>query len=300
MQPKTTKAEVGVIVGRFQVHSLHEAHKELILSVFNRHPKVIIILGLSPCKVTLNNPLDFEARKQMILDAFPQASVVYIKDMADDSLWSKKLDEIVKDLIGPNQKAVLYGGRDSFISSYNGKLETCELEPIRFISGTEIRKDISVKTKSSADFRAGAIWATSNQWHHPLTTVDIAICSQDKKRVLLARKPYETKFRFVGGFASNESCSFAADAIREVSEETHLETSSLRYIGSTIIDDWRYRNETNKIKTIFFYTEYLFGVPKPDDDVAELRWFELDKLSNDDIVKEHNVLLEMLKEYLNE
>ncbi len=93
--------DVGVIIARFQVHELHEGHIDLIKNVCSEHEKVIIFLGLSPCMVTQNNPLDFESRKQMILDKFPSVNVLYIKDQEEDKNWSKELDEKINDLIFP-------------------------------------------------------------------------------------------------------------------------------------------------------------------------------------------------------
>ncbi len=40
-------ADVGVIVGRWQVDDLHEAHTRLIEEVRAQHKKVIIFVGLS-------------------------------------------------------------------------------------------------------------------------------------------------------------------------------------------------------------------------------------------------------------
>ena len=39
------KTEIGVIIGRFQIHTLHDAHVELIQHVLSLHSKVIIFLG---------------------------------------------------------------------------------------------------------------------------------------------------------------------------------------------------------------------------------------------------------------
>ena len=65
------KYTIGVIVARFQVASLHEGHKELIDTVLTNHPKVMIFLGLSQVKGSINDPLDYQPRKQMILETFP-------------------------------------------------------------------------------------------------------------------------------------------------------------------------------------------------------------------------------------
>lgn len=295
---ETPVTEVGVIIGRFQSPYLHEAHTDLIQSVVEKHPKTIIFLGLSPCKTTYNNPLDFEARKQMILEKFPNANVLYIKDEPSDSLWSKKLDGQINDLLGPNQKATLYGGRDSFIPHYTGKYPTVELEPKSFISASEIRKDVSNRVKASPDFRAGVIWATTNQFPSTYPTVDCAIVDKPNNRLLLARKSNETLYRFVGGFSDPEDESYEYTVKREVSEETGLDVSDLHYIGSKKIDDWRYRNEKNKIKTLFFVAQYIFGSPKASDDICEVKWFNINEIKESDVVDTHKPLLKMLMNFL--
>ena len=121
-------AEVGVLVGRFQVDELHDGHKMLINRVSNTHEKVILFLGLSPARVTRNNPLDFESRKQMILSVYPNVNVLYIKDVPSDDVWSKNLDQQIRDLVGPMATVVLYGGRESFIDHYTGKYPTEEID----------------------------------------------------------------------------------------------------------------------------------------------------------------------------
>lgn len=308
MNPKEIRADVGVIIGRFQVPELHEAHQDLIQSVINRHHKVIVFLGLSPCKTTFNNPLDFESRKQLILQKYPQVLVLYIKDEASDDVWSKKLDCQIDDILGPNQNAVIYGSRDSFIPYYKGSFPIVELEPTRIISGTELRKEASNRVKSSPDFRAGVIWAVGNQFATCLPTVDVAIINREKNQLLLERKAGERLYRFVGGFAKPTSPSYEADAKREVMEETALEVSEPMYIGSTLIDDWRYRKEMNKIKTLFFVCNYMFGSPNPNlncdisEHIAEVRWFDIATLERNigsDVVEEHRPLLEMLFKHLN-
>ena len=288
-------ADCAVIVGRFQVPNLHAAHKDLIDSVVAKHPKVILFLGLAPVLGTRNNPLDFEARKKMLQEAYPQISILYIKDTPSDVIWSKKLDEQIGDIVSPNQTVVLYGSRDSFIKHYSGRYPTLELESKIFVSGTEIRNSISKAVKETADFRSGVIWGAYNRYPTVYTTVDIAIFSEDRKQLLLGRKPNETKYRFIGGFSTPESESFEDDARREVLEETSVEIGDLQYVGTYKISDWRYDNEQDKIKTIFYSSSYLFGPLKAGDDIAEIRWFDVDKLENSVIVGCHHVLLDALK-----
>lgn len=300
MKPKETYYNVGVIIGRFQVPNLHEAHLELIKSIVDTHDKVIIFLGLSPCKTTTNNPLDFESRKQMILEKFPDVNVLYIKDEMSDEVWSKKLDNQIKDLVGPNQTVALYGSRESFLPFYKGKYPTIELEPMRYVnSGTDIRRDVSNKVKASPDFRAGVIWAVNNQFPSVYPTVDIAIIDWDKNRILLGRKPNEDKYRFPGGFAMPDSECYEDDAKRETMEETGLEVGDLTYVGSMKVNDWRYKKEVNKIKTLLFTAKYIFGCPKAGDDLSEVRWFDLNTLTDDVFVPNHKMLFAKVGQWIN-
>lgn len=291
---KAQPTDVGVIVGRFQTHILHAAHLDLIKSVCADHPKVIIFLGLSPCLVTQNNPLDFESRKKMILESFPEVDVHYIKDQKSDDLWSKNLDRQIADLC-PLKSVTLYGGRDSFLRCYNGKHLAVELESDIIISASQLRKEISSKVKGTQDFRAGIIWASNNTYPTCYPTVDIAIFD-DKGRVLLGRKDGEKEHRFIGGFADPKSPNYEADARREAMEETGVSVSDPIYIGSRIIDDWRYRKEKDKIKTLLFVAKYESGSPQANDDIAELKWFNWGDIDSTTLVKEHFNLFVMLLE----
>ena len=286
------RVDVGVVVGRFQVDELHEAHKELIQHVLNLHGKVFLFLGLSPCKCTVSNPLDFESRKQMILDCFPMITVMYITDTPSDTLWSERLDRQITELTGPNQSVLLYGGRESFIPYYNGRFETVELEPKLYVSGSDRRKYLSSRVKSSAEFRHGVIWATQNQYPKCFPTVDVAI-TDDRGRILLGKKKDEDKFRLIGGFV-NPAETFESAAAREVKEESGVEVCDMEYVGSFAIDDWRYRSEIDKITTCLFTCNWLSGTPTPGDDICAVGWFELNKELIDNVVNNHKILINAL------
>lgn len=300
MQIEEKQYDVGVIVGRFQVPQLHEAHIDLIESVVERHDKVVVFLGVSPLWSTYNNPLDFEARKQMLLERFPDINVLYIKDVWDDALWSGNLDRMIHDLKTPTQTVVLYGSRDSFIPHYTGVFPTRVLEPTAIISGTAARKAIArASTKASADFRAGAIWAASARFPTAFTTVDVAILSQDGQRVLLGRKATEHEYRFIGGFSDPDSETFELDVRREAKEEANAGLHGITYIGSRRQDDWRYRGERDAIKTLMFVARIsTHSRPEPGDDIEEVRWFDVYSLRDTDMVESHRPLLRMLIDHL--
>lgn len=283
--------EIGVIVGRFQVHDLHEAHRGIIESVIAKHKKVIMFLGVAPTLVSKHNPLDFVARKEMILQAFPQLTVLALPDMPSDKDWSKMLDARTREA-APVGGVMLYGGRDSFISRYSGDFATKELEQKVFVSGTEVRKNVSSEVKSTSDFRAGVIYAAYNQYEKVYPTVDVAILRDNA--VLLGKKPNQAKYRFIGGFADPADISYEQSAIREAFEETGAEIGDVRYVGSARINDWRYQGEADKIMTLFFTARYIFGRIQPQDDISELRFFPLTELRKQDLVEEHHVLFDLL------
>lgn len=294
MKEKTSKpADCGVVIGRFHVHELHEAHIDLINSVLMRHDRVLLFLGNSVIRNTLKNPLDFRARRAMINEQFPAVEIHYINDCpGDDAKWSKNLDKLIGEQLLPLQTVTLYGSRDSFIRAYSGKHNVCELEATTFISGTEIRRRVCNNYTPTKDYRAGMIAATAYRYPTAYQTVDIAVVN-DKAELLLARKPEEKKWRFIGGFSDPRSESLEIDARREVSEEAKINVDGIRYLGSTLIDDPRYRGEADKIKTALFIAKYTFGRPEGADDIAEVKWVRITDLDKNDIEPLHHVLVDM-------
>jgi len=297
MKEKANKpADVGIIVGRFQVNELHEAHIDLINSVIQKHDRVLLFLGNSIIRNTTSNPLDYRARRAMIADKFPNVEVHYINDNPSDAAWSKSLDKQIGEQLLPLQSVTLYGSRDSFLKAYSGKFNVCELEATTFISGTEVRRRVCNNYPPTADYRAGMIAATAYRYPTAFQTVDIAVVN-DKGEILLARKPEEKKWRFIGGFSDPRSTSLEVDAKREVTEEASIEVDDITYLGSTLIDDWRYRGEQDKIKTAFFVAKYIYGKPEGADDIAEVKWVPIGTgLSKDNIEPLHHVLVDMFNE----
>lgn len=290
-------AEIGVIVGRFQTPFLHEGHLEIIKYVTEKHPRVFVFLGQSPLKCTQNDPLDFNTRRAMLEDAFPDVEVHRIDDVGSDSLWTRELDRQIGLLAGPNQQVILYGSRDSFLRAYKGHYPTEELKASRYVSATEIRKRMGVKSKKSQAFREGAVWAMQNQYPKIYATVDMAVVNMQKKEILLGKKPSDILWRFPGGFSDIIGSSFDEDAQRELVEETHLVATELVYVGSRLIDDWRYRNQVDKIKTIFFAVTGWDGEAKAGDDLSEVRWFPLIEVKAEMFVPNHGVLFNMFTEW---
>ncbi len=294
MKYEEPTADCGVIVGRFQVAELHEGHRDLIDSVMARHDKVVVLLGIAPVANTINNPLDFESRKQMLQATYPSLTVLYVKDVNDDAKWSKAVDATVGDVLGPTRTALLYGSRDSFIQHYTGRFDTHELPNRHVMSGAEYRERIGKVAKDSADWRAGVIWASRNRYPTSYQTVDVAIFNKDFSKILLGKKANEDGWRLIGGFADPASPSLEDDAYREVKEETGINLDSVEYVRSFTIDDWRYRNEPDCIKTALYVGITSDETAVAADDIERVCWFdrnELDPTGYFNIVADHRELV---------
>jgi len=128
--------------------------------------------------------------------------------------------------------------------------------------------------------------------------VDLGIVDYDKKRLLLAQKPNADLWQLVGGFTDPAKDKSAEDAARrEGKEETSLDLELVGYVGSSIVDDWRYRREQDKILTFLYVMRYIGGEPKARDDIKFVKWAQFGEISEGDIMPMHRPLLSMLNDY---
>lgn len=296
------KPSYGVIVGRFQVNDLHDGHMELFRQVRARHSAVIVFVGKHPAGLTRDNPLDFPVRKAMIQAKFPEFTVLPLTDTRNDDSWSQQLDAKIAEVVDFGD-VTLYGGRDSFVPHYKGRFKPIELAlPIETqkVSGTMLRDEFANKVIESPEFRAGMIYAAAHLWPVLLACVDIAIFTTDYSEICLGRKDSdpEGKYRFIGGHAEKKRGTYEEDARTEVYEETTLDAHKMEYIGSAVIDDWRYNTSDRGVKTAFYATTTTSQGAMPADDIAEVMWFKANKLEAHHIVDTHQPLYKLLKKWL--
>lgn len=280
-------ADVGVIVGRFQVAELTEAHIRLIKDVISKCDKVLICIGMNKVPGSKENPLGYIERKDMVLDIFPDVTVTYINDHPDDKVWSQNLDLLVRT-INPFGSICLFGGRDSFIQYYSGAFATLELQVPSSHAGTEVRKRIGKTTIDHMYFRSGIIHSCQNQYSKVYPTVDIAIMKE--RHVLMGKRTEDSGYRFIGGFVDLSDQSYEEAIARECSEETGLEIARLQYVSSRKIKDWRYKYKTEGIMTAFFIAIYTFGAVKPNDEFYSMDWVDAKTDNISDIDPEHRDL----------
>ena len=272
-----SNADIGVVVGRFQVGHLHKGHTFLLDEVAEKHEKLIVLLGCSHAPPNQKDPLDFITRHHLITMNYPQAVVLPVYDEPCDKLWSEKVDILIRQVF-PQGKALLFGGRKSCLTKYSGKWPTLLLESNLEASGTENRAAIFKNPDKSVLFREGMIYAQGQRYPIAYHTVDIAILDKSR-RVLLAQKPNDpiNKWRFIGGFVGPQDQTAEMAALREAKEEAgDLELSPMEYLGSSKIDDWRYTAEDG-ILTSFFKCKKLFGREEARDDISKIQWFDLNQ-----------------------
>lgn len=293
----------GVIVGRFQVHELHEGHMELFRAVMGRHNRVIVFVGTTPVGSTPRNPLDFITRKAMIQAKFPNFTVLPLPDANGDYVWSRLLDTKIREVVEYGD-VTLYGGRDSFMPHYKGDYKPVELNLIgtEGIKGEDIRAKLTNTILESSDFRAGVIYGTMNQRPRVITTVDVVIYYRGLRGpascdVWLGRKEHETKWRFVGGHAEVTSPTFEADVRAEAMEEANMDLSDLTYIGSTLVPDWRWANELSKIKTLIFMGQASSLACRAGSDLANGQWFPLEDLTEETFTPTHRPLWDIVRKH---
>jgi bifunctional NMN adenylyltransferase/nudix hydrolase len=276
--------EVGVVVCRMQVPELHPVHRKLISTVRDNHKKVIIFLGIPTVENTVKNPLDFANRKLMIQTEFPDVTILPLPDQRENADWSNELDKLMKYPYG-NRSFLLYGGRDSFIPSYTGRYQTVEMIGNNDVmSGTDIRDEVSKEVVNSVDFRKGVVYANYGRYPVIMPCADIVVYDPTNNSILLGRKPKETKYRFIGGHVEVTDSCYEAAALKELREEAPglsvaETTSTLKYVCSGKIPDWRHSGETSEIFSTLFLATKLYGRAEAADDIEEVKWIPLDEVS---------------------
>jgi bifunctional NMN adenylyltransferase/nudix hydrolase len=305
------KNKLAVIVGRFQSESVCNAMDEFIRKLANDNDKVLILLGLSTIVATKENRYDFETRKLMLGNTysnvrFSNIEIGYVKDARDNEAWSANLDEQVDRFIKKHQgngetDTTIYGGEHTMVRDYNGIFDVKPLPNEIYVNVEADGNQVPSIVKATIEFRKGVSWTVNNQYPHAYPTVDVAIL--DGTRLLMARKPNEDKYRFIGGFVDPTDESMEESAIREVKEESDIDIEHPIYVCSQLQKDWRYIRERDKIMTTLFFVEFKGGIPKPQDDIQELRFFELADFETQPIdtmiVPEHIELFNKLIKFID-
>ena len=292
-------ARLAVVVGRFQVPELHPGHHHLLTTATTFHARLLVVLGDHGGLPTDRYPLPFEVRAAMIRQAYPDAIIVRLCNMPSDTQWCASLDALIAEHAG-DDGAVLYGSRDSFLSCYAGKFPTMLVKELPGFSGTKMRECDATCHYGDVSFRAGIIHAQALRLPVSYQTVDVAILSDDRTKVLLGQKPMDDgMWRFVGGFVDPTDATLESAARREAKEECgDIEISDPHYVGSFRINDVRYAHAQDKIMTAFFSSTYVYGRVAAGDDITLVAWHPVERLL-DILAPGHRILGQALLATIN-
>jgi bifunctional NMN adenylyltransferase/nudix hydrolase len=293
---------VGIIVGRFQNAFVHEGQQNLINFVLENNDKIVIFIGKSEVINTKKNPLPSNIVKQMVETYMKGITekefyIHFINDLNDDNLWSKLLDDMISSLINKSSDITLYGSRDSFLEVYCGKHKTHYFEPKITLCNTSLREKITIEDNQS--FRNGLIYASQIKYPTVYATVDIVqyFLLREKIHFVFGRKNNSNRYCLSGGFSDPlYDKSFKGAALRELKEECNISVheNNLHYFDSRLINDFRYKKETDKIITSIF-TIHLSNDQikelKAGDDLKELIFISEDELDNFDIFSDHRLII---------
>lgn len=303
---------IGVIVARYQTSMLTDGHLAVINHVNEESDLVVFVLGTSHGNINDKHPLPFKARRDMLWDELEcvtsEDHVIELHDHKEDDVWVNKLDELL-DTFSEGKKVILYGCRDSFVTTYrkhSGRYVSELLTDIEVegVSATNSRIEDGKVIVDDPNWRAGVIWATQNKFPTSYQAVDNAIVREHEgvMQVLLGRKPNESLFRFPGGFVDPKDQSLKDAAIREVHEECgDIEITDCKYIDSFRIDDWRYRGTKDATMTALHISKYISGDAKAGDDLEEVQWMNIGTVfmkPDAVLIHEHIALFYALRKFI--
>jgi bifunctional NMN adenylyltransferase/nudix hydrolase len=289
------KADLSVVIGRFQIHRLHEAHEALIRHAVQQSNRLLILLGCAPT-ITKRNPLSFPARSRMLYTYIQQTfkgggllpaqmNIIPILDHPSNEVWAHQVDGIVRAVSGGGSVRFTWGAESAHdIYVQHGSYLDHDLMPEMPQRATAVRAGIKVELGSQAEaFRAGAIWQQERLFVNPWPTVDMVIThtASGPREVLLGQKDSDgDKWRFPGGFVDPTDHCLEAAARREIREECGDIEVDPRYIGSLKINDWRLRGCKESIITSVFHCPIMWNSSsqvKAGDDLKRVAWFKLNR-----------------------
>lgn len=301
--------ETGIIVARFQSHTLHTGQRFLVDTVIKKHKRVIIFLGVTPV-MSRKNALNYKIRETMVKSLYPSVEIYPLYDHKSNEDWVTSLEGTISELV-EDKNVILYGSRDSCINTYlkhGGKYTSIIIPEKEKYNATELRESTAKEYINSDDFRKGIIYAQYNNFYPTaFGTVDVIATrfSNGELEVLLGQKSYEVGrnlWRIPGGFI-DPTDEFGRDtASRELCEETCISASpSLFHIIDQVkVNDWRYIGTEHSIMTTIYsvhigsgwHDKVINSEAKASDDLAKVKWFKFSELNLEEgVVREHRKCL---------
>lgn len=309
-----------VFVGNFQkLEIIDEFELSIIQSLidkFKSNIQILFLVKTNKAIFTTSKPFDFNIRKIGLEKILPESLAISIPDSRDEAYMNLSIDSTIEKLYSavlsidsvlviPMSNELPYNGKYKY---YRGsKFESSKIEDIaETLRDRKEHKntysDILIGNDSlaSRDLRKGIMYTVNKKYPTGYPTVDIAI-TNFKNELLMAKKPDDTQWRFIGGFFDPLVDDSLEDAAyREFTEETGGgKALNLQFVTSYKVGDSRYMYDKDKIITTLFHGKLdETTTVNASDDIDTLKWispedqFKFYTNSVKHVISTHRILFE--------
>lgn len=285
--------KIGVLIDTFQYIKLPKKLKKLAKKLQKECDEFLILVSLKEIKNTTNQFLDYNTINDWLKRKFPKATIHQIVDCESNFHFSQQIVEKIYDkTTSPDWRTLIYAFNDT-LEHYNGSYEINSL-------GARHVENIGMRKIGGKQYRRGMMDASIIRYATGFPTIDVVAYqySVESNKILLGRKEGSDNWHLPGGFFDpQKDNSFLDTAKRELFEETSIQAEVLKHFDSMKVDDYRYKNEFDKIIT----TIYEFQIPfetvlNPTDDLIEVRMFSCDEIMKDEfpIMKSHKEIIKLV------
>lgn len=275
--------EVGVLIARFQTHKLVEAHLNILNSLRSKYAKVLVLLTTPAIKATIENPLDYPSRAEMIRTSFPDVLIQPLADTSSDGQWSWKIDVAIREAFGALVKVSIHASSDAAVPFYIGTHKILPLPPKiqQSIAGVKASLKNDSALMGTPAWRAGMVHSSTARFDLSYQRVDVVPYRIEKGNLeilLLSREENEGLFS-IGGSVLTKDLSLEEASKRELWDQVGVRGLP-KYVGSTRVNDWRFRFERDKVLSSVFVVGYI-----PQQGLSSLKgvtakWFSLSVVSD--------------------
>lgn len=290
-----TKTKIAVILSKFQVADIPSKMDEKLTEIMEDYDEMFAIIQTSQIPFTSAYPLDVRNILNMLEDIDePITGWVAIEEGNTEAVFAKRVRDYMRAVSSP---------RNAYeITYFNFDSKMPKADDVINMSRVYESAEISDVPLDNAVYRQGIIDGASQGYASDIAVVDIAAITEDG-RIVLGRKPDDTKYRFPGGFCDTNDESAEVTVHRELREETGICTAKSRagktsYVCSHLTNDYRKREDKDKVLTFLYHVPIKNEVEmKAADDLTFVELVPLDEVNPEDMIPGHEILMTELKNH---
>ena len=152
--------EYGLMIGRFQ--PVHFGHLEILEHIIDEGMTPIIVIGSTQDDRDVNrNPLTFEQRKQLWMDAFPELDAIFIsqEDKPSYEEWAEYIAVKIRRITEaePENIFIYTGDKDSAEGTYAGVEVANDMDVFHTLKGYSVDKSFFEQEQEHPNIHATTI-----------------------------------------------------------------------------------------------------------------------------------------------